>query len=415
MNYAQAIDRLFQTNSSSLNARGSDDPLANAHALDRALSDPTSSYPTIHIAGSNGKGSVTTKIAKALEFSGYRVGVYTSPHLFSFRERIAINGELISEEDVARGLEKIYNLVDELNLSATFFEQATFLAFDYFRKKAVDVAVIETGLGGRWDATNVIHPELTVITSISREHAQILGENTEQIAAEKAGILKEKIPVVLGPKARAQSIYNRAKELNCPVFASKKISYFFDEENTSIAQLVLQQASAFNLKPEALEKGLSFRPPCRFEKVGEAILDVAHNPDAIFYLLQALHHFYPRRKFRFVVGFSKDKEYDVCLGLIADVAAHIHLVQAASLRAATTDELQNALKNEDPSLSTSHSSIEEGVQLAYAEALAQGEILVICGSFYIMAEAKEALGTGTQFPKDSLDLNAKILPSALSC
>ena len=128
---------------------------------------------------------------------------------------------------------------------------------------------------------------------------------------------------------------------------------------------------------------------------------MAHNPEAVFYLLQALHTFFPHSKFRFLVGFSKDKQYDLCLDLIADVATHIHLVQAASSRAATPDELKRALKNEDPALSTPHFSIEEGVKIAYAEALAQGEVLVICGSFYIMSEAKGAL-------------NGKILSSSLS-
>ncbi len=402
--YDQIIDRLLRTSYT----QGVNNGLETALAFDHELDHPTSSYPTIHIAGSNGKGSVATKIAKTLELCGYRVGIYTSPHLFSFRERIAINGELISEEDVAAGMERIFAIDERLN--ATFFERTTFLAFDYFRKKNIDVAVIETGLGGRLDATNVISPILSIITSISREHAQILGDEIEQIAAEKAGIIKENVPVVLGPKARCKSIYDKAALINSPVFASKKISYFFDEENSAIAELALEHlAPHFNLMPEAIQDGLSVRPPCRFEKIGDAILDVAHNPEAVFSLLQALHTFFPSRNFRFLVGFSKDKEYDRCLDLIATVATHIHLVQAPSSRAATTQELKLALENEDPSLSTCHSSIQEGVAAAFDEAIAKGEILVICGSFYIMADAKAAMGVHA-----SLGRNEKILPSALS-
>jgi dihydrofolate synthase / folylpolyglutamate synthase len=356
MTYEQIIDRLFQVSSLS----GAKAGLDNARVLDRALSFPTSSYPTVHVAGSNGKGSVTCKIAKVLELSGYRVGLYTSPHLLSFRERIAVNGEMISEEAVVQGMQRLFALAEERKINATFFELTTFLAFDYFRKSGVDVAIIETGLGGRFDATNVIHPLLSVITSISCEHTQILGNNIEQISKEKAGILKKEVPLILGPKARTQSIYDRAKELDCPVFASKKISYFFDEENSAVAQLALENiAPHFNIAPDVLEQGLAFRPACRFERIGEAILDVAHNPEAIFYLLQALHTFFPQSKFRFLVGFSKDKQYDQCLDLIADVATHIHLVQADSARAATPDELEAALKNEDPALLTSHFSIEE--------------------------------------------------------
>lgn len=384
--YDQIIDCLFQT--SSTHKPG----LETALELDRQLGFPSSSYSTIHIAGSNGKGSVTTKIAKALELSGYKVGVYTSPHLFSFRERIAVGGELISEEDVIEGMERLFSLKKSLGLKPTFFELTTFLALDYFRKKGVDVAVIETGLGGRLDATNVIHPLLSIITSISREHTQMLGETIELIAAEKAGIIKEGVPLILGPKARCQAISDRAKLMNSPIFASKKISYFYDEENSAIAQLALEQlAPHFNLDPDGVREGLSVRPSCRFERVGDVIFDVAHNPEAIFSLLQALHNFLPNGKFRFLVGFCKDKEYDRCLDLISDVATHVHLVQSGSLRAATAEELKLAMKNEDPHLSTPHLSIKEGVAAAYTQAHAKGEILVVCGSFYIMAEAKAQL------------------------
>ena len=386
--YEQITDRLFRVSSSSDARLG----FERAQALNRALADPTSFYPTIHVAGSNGKGSISTKIAKALELSGHRVGLYTSPHLFSFRERIVVNGQQIPEEAVVEGLEQIFSINETQQLNATFFELTTFLAFEYFRKVGVDVAVIETGLGGRLDATNIIHPALSVITSISREHCKVLGENIEQIAAEKAGIIKPNVPVVIGPKARCQAINDRAKELHSPLFACKKISYFYDEENTAIAALALEHLPSHLIpEPEALKQGLAIRPPCRFERIGEAILDVAHNPEAVFYLLQALHTFFPLEKFRFLVGFSKDKEYDQCLGLIADVATHIHLVQADSPRAATREELKQTLNNEDPALSTSHFSVKEGVDLAYSLALERQEMLVICGSFYIMAGAKEAL------------------------
>ncbi len=377
MRYTEIIDRLYQI-------QWLNQGLENAQRLNKALQKPASNYQTIHVAGSNGKGSVTTKIAQALQLSGYRVGIYTSPHLFSFRERISVDGTMISEDDVVEGMERLFAIEEK----ATFFELTTFLAFDYFRKQRVDYAVIETGLGGRLDATNVITPVLSVITSISREHAHVLGSDLEQIAFEKAGIIKPHVPLVIGPKARYGSIFNRAKELDSPVHASKMISHFFDEENSAVAKLALE---LLKVKPDAIAEGIAVRPPCRFEQVGEAIFDVAHNPDAIFNLLQALHAFYPNRTFRFLVGFSKDKEYGQCLDLIADVASHIHLVQAHSPRAATVDHLLQALKNEDPKLYTPHLSIEDGIEAAYEAALASGEILVICGSFYIMAAAKQAI------------------------
>jgi dihydrofolate synthase / folylpolyglutamate synthase len=381
------IDRLLQASASQEIKRDLDTPLA----LNCQLNFPASSYLTVHVAGTNGKGSVVTKVAKALELSGYRVGVYTSPHLFSFQERIAINGALISEADAERGLEKLFEIEARLGFRASFFELMTFLALDYFREKQVDVAVIETGLGGRYDATNVIYPILSVITSISREHTSILGEEIEQIAAEKAGIIKEKIPVVLGPKARCRSVYERAKEMDSPVVASKKISYFFDEENSAVAELALTQLTPyFTIAPEALKEGLSVRPPCRFERREDVIFDVAHNPEAIFCLLQALHTFFPVGRFRFLVGFSRDKEYDRCLEWIVQVATHIHLVQAESPRAATTQELLSAIKR---NMCTCHSSVQEGIAQAHFEAQAHEEILVVCGSFYIMAEANSLLTT----------------------
>jgi dihydrofolate synthase/folylpolyglutamate synthase len=386
--YDQVIDYLFQERSSKDGKTG----MQTALGLDLELQKPTLSYSTVHVAGSNGKGSVAIKIAKSLELSGYRVGIYTSPHLFSFRERIAIDAELISEEDVVLGIQRLFAIEEKLGIKANFFELATFLAFDYFRKQGVDVAVIETGLGGRWDATNVIYPILSVITSISYEHCCILGDEIEQIAFEKAGIIKENIPVIIGPKARCQSIYDKAALMNSPVHASRKISCFFDEENSAVAELALKSLSShFTIALEALKKGLGVRPPCRFERIGEAIFDVAHNPEAVFCLLQALHTFYPHCKFRFLVGFSKDKEYDRCLRLIANVATHIHLVQARSPRAATLQELKACLESENPTLFTAHSSIQEAVAASYAEVLSKAEILVICGSFYIMAETRQAL------------------------
>ncbi len=403
MSYDQIIERLYKASVLSGNKTGLD----NALDLDQRLGHPASLYPTIHIAGSNGKGSVATKIAKALELSNYRVGLYTSPHLFSFRERIAVNSTFISEEDVVEILTKLFAIEDTSKL--TFFELTTFLAFEYFRKAAVDVAVIETGLGGRLDATNVIQPILSVITSISCEHTSTLGSEIEQIAAQKAGIIKENIPVILGPKARFQSIYDRAKQMNSPVFVSKKISHFFDEENNGIAQLTLNHLdSYFDIQPVAILDALLVRPPCRFERIGDVIFDVAHNPEAIFCLLQALHSFFPNGKFRFLVGFSKDKEYDRCLELIADVATHIHLVQADSPRAATIEEMKAALTNEDPRLLSSSPSLAQAVTEAQSEAHCRGELLVISGSFYIMAEAKNTLQLST------LGLNEKIFPAAFS-
>jgi dihydrofolate synthase/folylpolyglutamate synthase len=299
-------------------------------------------------------------------------------------ERIVVNQKPISEQALLTHLPN----ADEY----TFFESMTFAAFTYFREEQIDVAIVETGLGGRWDATNVVTPILSVITSVSREHTALLGEDLENIAREKAGILKRGVPVVLGPNARRQSIYDQIKALECPLYPSKTISQFFDDENRAIAELGLQLLhSTFPIDTQALSAGLAARPSCRFEQIGDALFDVAHNPDAIFHLIQALHQFYPKKNFRFLAGFSKDKEFDLCLEQMAKVASQIHLVAAPSDRAASVESLASALAQETPSLGITHPTIREGVASAYCAARTAGELLVICGSFYIMAEAKEAL------------------------
>lgn len=391
--YASLIAKLISSSPST----GPQRTLEHAKKLDKALGFPSLSYPVIHVAGSNGKGSVSYKIGKALELGGCRVGLYTSPHLFSFRERIVINDAPIGEEKVVEGLKVLFKL-GSLAKEATFFELATFLAFESFRSHHVDVAVIETGIGGRLDATNVVSPCMTVITSISREHSQILGETLEEIAAEKGGILKPNVPIVLGSKAVLSTITSRAQQLDCPIYVSTVSSPFFDEENSSIAQLALSHLpQRFQLSQQIISQGIMSRPSCRFEVVGKVIFDVAHNPDAVISLIRALFHFDPSGKFRFLVGFSKDKEFDTCLRHIAQVATHIHLVASSNVRGASTNELACVLAQIARCPYSSHSTLESGADHAFGAAQKEGEYLVVCGSFYIMEGVRKS-----QFAKLSM-------------
>ena len=180
--YHELTDLLFSL-------RGSSDSAPPIH-LAQAIGNPQNDFPSIHIAGTNGKGSVASKIAESLTLAGYRVGLFTSPHLFTYRERIQINGELISEEEVVEGLEKLFKIAK----TPSFFEMTTLLAFDYFSKMEVDIAIVEAGLGGRLDATNIVRPILSIITSIDFDHTEILGETLDEIATEKAGIIKKDVP-----------------------------------------------------------------------------------------------------------------------------------------------------------------------------------------------------------------------------
>lgn len=187
------------------------------------LDNPQDSFKSIHIAGTNGKGSTSHSLASVFQEAGYKTGLYTSPHLRDFRERIRINGEMIPENDVVDFIEKHKNKLEELELS--FFEMTVAMAFDYFRKEKVDIAIIEVGMGGRLDSTNVINPELCVITNISLDHVKFLGENEKQIAKEKAGIIKPKTPIVIGETQEdSKNVFiNTAKEKDSKIIFADQI------------------------------------------------------------------------------------------------------------------------------------------------------------------------------------------------
>ena len=220
MNYAQTIEYLFTT-TPSFQQVGAD---AYKPGLERILSfchhlgDPQKNYKTIHVAGTNGKGSVSHMLASVLQHSGYRVGLFTSPHLRDFRERMRVDGEMISERRVVDFVARHKDKMRELDLS--FFEMTTAMAFDFFSASDVEVAVIETGLGGRLDATNVILPELCVVTNIGLEHTDLLGDTIEKVAAEKAGIIKPSVPIILG---EADKQYNHVFEQRAAACGSRVI------------------------------------------------------------------------------------------------------------------------------------------------------------------------------------------------
>src|SRR3982751_1544469 len=198
MNYQQTTDYLFTRLPmySRIGAAAYKADLDNTIRLCNELNNPQNSFKSVHIAGTNGKGSVSHMLAAIFQTAGYKTGLYTSPHLKDFRERIRVNGEMIREQFVVDFTERIQPLVDEIEPS--FFEITVAMAFDYFRQEQVDIAIIETGLGGRLDSTNIITPEISVITNIGWDHMAILGDTLEKIAAEKAGIIKKKVPVVIG-------------------------------------------------------------------------------------------------------------------------------------------------------------------------------------------------------------------------
>lgn len=393
--------------------------LDNSLRLNNALGKPTLRFPAIHVAGTNGKGSVTTKIATSLQAAGLRVGLYTSPHIACFRERIRINGQMITENQVQQHLVKIFNLAEQHHIPATFFELTTLMAFAHFAREKIDIAVIETGLGGRLDATNIVRSSLSVITSISLEHTELLGNTIEEIATEKGGIIKPGIPVVIGPRVPKNIIGSIATHLNSPCIAVQGSFPTFHSENEAIAQKALE---LLEINPSAMAIGLKALPPCRLETLlakqlppqtfgtqlpEVVILDVAHNPDGLKHLLHAIKLNFPQRPLRFVLGLSKNKDLISCLNVLKDSVNHFHLVEASNGRAAPKELLQQRLLLLDvPSYTiTCESDISSAVISAVKHAGACGEIPVICGTFFIMAAARAALGICE--PQDPDDMNER--------
>lgn len=363
--------------------------LENMLFFDQINNFPSSSFLSIHVGGTNGKGSTSYKIARSLQIAERKVGLYTSPHISTVCERIQINGEPISEEEMASFLEDIFFQMETHKRNLTFFEVMTLLCFLYFRKNKVDVAVIEVGMGGRLDATNIIKPLLSIITSIGYDHKQYLGNSLEEISCEKGGIIKQGIPVLLGPKATHQKILHRMaalKESPCYFIKEEKVS--FEEENTKIAQ------TAIDILPfkTYCQKALLLIPPCRFELFNrgekQIILDGGHNPPAIEALLQRLESHFPSFKGVFILGFSADKDVETMLDLIKEKASMIILTKASHARAYNPHLGVSYLKKQGFERCL---AIEE-IDKAYDMAVESHSFIVATGTFYIMKELRKRLG-----------------------
>jgi dihydrofolate synthase / folylpolyglutamate synthase len=423
--YEVWVRRLYETNLFHPVKMGLD----NIHTLHAALGNPMDQIPVVHVAGTNGKGSVCLKIAKTLEIqnsSNHRplqVGLFTSPHVSSFRERMQVNGQLITEAEVVEMLPRIYEICQVQNVPATFFEITTALAFAFFGKRA-DCVVLEVGLGGRLDATNVLAaPALSIITSIGLEHTRILGDTIEKIALEKGGIIKRGCPVLVGPNVPLQVLKDLATEKGASAFYTcddvlgvLPPADDYDVENSRIATAALKLLSSSKhskalfgddgaVSDATIAAGTSQRPPCRFEwveyKGQKVILDVAHNPPAMEYLVKKLQaNGYSGKNIRFVVGLSSDKDLHQCCQILQRIVtdvSHIHLVQAAHPRAAALERIIEYLPGATYDLDDR--SVTRQIGIAMAQLLEPDDVLVVCGSVFLMAEAREVLGMDE--PRDS--------------
>lgn len=388
--YLSILNQLYQRNLYDGMKLGLD----NVRRLSQLLGDPHHQFSAIHVAGTNGKGTLVYQLAHGLERAGWKVGRFTSPHVSSFRERMVVNGELMEEEACVQLFERVLALADREGIPATFFELLTVAAFQWFAQEKVDVAVVETGMGGRLDATNILQPILAVITSVAKDHTEFLGATLEEIAQKKVGILKKGIPAVVGPTLPAHLLDPQAYPLSVTPHLLERCWELL--------------APRWNLSSALFEETKQVAPPCRFErfvKGGCVVLDVAHNPDGMRWLMRKMGEVYPKRPIHAVVGVSKGKDVEGILQALAPVCS-LTYVAAASGRALSVEQLMELPAPADPVEGAA--SVAQGCSQAQEKAAKDGGVVLVTGSFFIMSEARAWLGVEEE--RDPWDLN-ELFPS----
>lgn len=399
--------------------------LDNVHALMAQFDNPHTKFHSIHVAGTNGKGSTSHLIAAVLQAAGYKVGLYTSPHLVDFRERIRINGQPIPQQEVVDFVEKIRNPQSPISrINPSFFEITMALAFDYFAKQQVDISVVEVGLGGRLDSTNIITPLLSVITNIGFDHTEFLGNTLADIAREKAGIIKPNVPCVIGETdpetapvfieaAKRNGIYGEGLETtDCRIWFADQCGYLrkrrkndvkecqlkgiYQEHNQQTAYVALQVLRNYTnhplrITPSAIANG--YAHVCtltglrgRWETLCEkplTICDTGHNSHGIKYVAEQLQQYQIsnlQSQIHIVFGMVNDKDVDVVLKLMPK-DAHYYFTQAQTHRAIPAKDLAQLFGSGDV-----FSDVPSAVRAAQKNATDK-DIIFIGGSNYVVGEA----------------------------
>lgn len=394
--------------------------LSNTLALDEYFGHPHRKFRTIHVAGTNGKGSCSHTLAAILQSAGYRVGLYTSPHLVDFRERIRINGVPVSQEFVIDFVEKHRSFFEPLHPS--FFELATAMAFHYFASQQVDVAVIEVGLGGRLDCTNIIHPDLCLITNISFDHIQFLGNTLAKIASEKAGIIKPSVPVVIGETTpETKPVFQqKAAEVNAPIFFAEEehplLSALHDESgnyiyqttryhdlkgelggicqekntNTLLTALPLLEQQGYHITETDIRNG--FAHVCeltglmgRWQKLSShptIVCDTGHNVGGIQYIVKQLS-FQQYKQLHIVIGMVNDKDISGVLAMLPKDA--IYYFTQASVKRALPAEKVKELANSYGLSGNAYPDVKTAVEAAQKQADAD-DFIFVGGSSFIVAD-----------------------------
>lgn len=402
--------------------------LTNTRILCERLGNPQQQFKSIHVGGTNGKGSVSHMLAAVLQASGYKTGLYTSPHLYDFRERIKIDGIMVRETFIIDFVEKVQPLIEEIEPS--FFEITVAMAFACFAEQGVDVAVIEVGLGGRLDSTNIIIPELSVITNVGWDHMNMLGNTLEEIATEKAGIIKEGIPVVVGEKRATGAVFVKtATQRQAPLlFAEDHFSstgstqgpahiditvenkkdgaysqYTLDlpgvyqKRNllTVLQAIQVLKAKGFILPDEKIKDALQHTRTLtglhgRWEVIHttpDVVLEVAHNKDGIEQMLEHLQHC-DYKNLHIIFGLVKDKDASAVLTLLPKQAQY-YFTQAHIPRALDAETLHEQALQQDL-----RGNVYEDVNKALHHAILNSgpdDLILVCGSIFLVAEVNKSL------------------------
>ena len=361
-----------------------------AHGLEGAAP-----WKVIHVAGTNGKGSVCAMIDSILRAQGYRTGLFTSPHLVTFRERIRANGEMISEDTVASGLAAIRDLIADWNPHPTFFEVATALALKHFAETKIDFVILETGLGGRLDATNAIQSNVSVITQIDFDHEKWLGHSLGEIAAEKAGIIKPRVPVVSAaqrPEAE-EVICARAAECEAPIeFVAAPynetpiaLAGLHQKQNATLAIAALR-AGEIDIDESATARGLANVDwPARFQRWDKrTVIDGAHNPGAARVLAETWREVFADQRATLILAVLSDKDLCGICEALAPISDYVLLPKIRSERAAPPEDLARALSAIAPSLPY---SITPSIAHALDQARERPRPILLTGSLHFAGEA----------------------------
>lgn len=384
MKFEEALDWLNETQFTGIKLG-----LENTNRLLEAVGNPQESLRFIHVAGTNGKGSVCAMLDACLRAAAYKTGLYTSPHLVDFRERIRVDGAMISPVDVAAGLTRLRDATATWEHKPTFFELATVLAMDHFARSGCDVVVLETGMGGRLDSTNAVTPLVSVITPVAMDHMKWLGDTLPQIAAEKAGIIKPQVPVVSAPQhaSAAEVLRSKAREtgsllriVKAPTLVPVALHGSHQLWNAAVAIAALEE-SGLNCPDAAIQKGLaSVQWPARFQRVGERfVIDGAHNEHSAAALVSTWLEVFGNQKASIVFGALRDKEYANMLQLLEKIGRQFFFAPVLNERSEDPAHFKNST-----SLPASEFYDLPG---AIKAALETSSPVLITGSLFLAGEA----------------------------